>query len=412
VRVVTTAPPSPGKPRASDLLLDGMALMFSLGYAAGLPLLREAVTDFSAGLAAEEDLQWLWLGSIMAMTICDDRQWDELTARHVTLARNTGALSALPLALTLRALYLVFSGDLTGAATSTDEARALADATRANIARYGELGLAAVRGEYTSASELFQETVEDVTLRGEGIGITMVEWARALLCNGLGRYEEAVAAAGSSIGDGRDGGSLVLPCVELIESGVRSGREDLALEAYERLAHVTGASRTDWALGLQARSKALLSEGGEAEALYRESISCLSRTRLKVDLARVHLLYGEWLRRERRRTEASENLRKAHALFEAMGAVAFAERAGRELRAVGGSVRKRADVNLSCELTAQETHIARLARDGLSNPEIAGRLFISPHTVQYHLRNVFTKLGITARSQLERALPEPPGHRH
>ncbi|MGW4489401.1 helix-turn-helix transcriptional regulator [Amycolatopsis sp. NPDC004368] len=406
VRAVSAAPPAPGRPRSLDLLLDGTIAMLGHGYAAGLPALREALADFSAGLTAEEELHWLWLGSITAMTLCDDGSWDELTDRHVKLARSTGALSALPLALTLRALCSVFSGDLAAAGTATTEAHALAEATRTHIARYGELGLAAVRGEHTSAFALFQETIEDVTLRGEGIGITMAEWARALLCNSLGRYEDALAAALGSVGDGHGASSLVLPCVELVEAAVRSGRPEIGLSAYERLVQVTEVSRTDWALGLQARSKALLSEGAEAEDSYRESLLRFSRTRLKVDLARVHLLYGEWLRRERRRNEAGEQLRTAHNLFEAMGAGAFAARAGRELRAVGGSVRKRVEPTPRRELTAQETQIARLARDGLSNPEIAGRLFISPHTVQYHLRKVFAKLGVTARSQLQRVLPD------
>ena len=202
--------------------------------------------------------------------------------------------------------------------------------------------------------------------------------------------------------------------IELTEAAARCGtaRESatraVALRAYRQLTEMAEASGTDWVRGVQARSHALLSEGEAAERLYRESIACLGKTRVRVDLARAHLIYGEWLRRERRRHEAREQLHTAHAMLEQMGVAAFAERAARELRATGESARKRADIVRHEELTAQEAQIARLAGDGLSNPEIGTRLFISAHTVQYHLRKVFTKLGITSRSQLGRVLPSEP----
>ena len=302
---------------------------------------------------------------------------------------------------------LLFAGDLTSAASLTAEAQAVNEATGSNLAPYGALGLAALRGDEQGTPALLEATKEDVTRRGEGAGITFTEWANALLNNGLGRYQDALAAARRATSYEADLGSMIWPTVELIEAAARSGVTATATGACERFAVMTNASGTDWALGLQARSQALLSEGENAERLYRESLACLGRTRMRVDLARVHLLYGEWLRRERRRSDAREQLRTAHGMLEGIGAEAFAERARRELRATGERVRKRT-VETNGELTAQEAQIARLARDGLSNPEIGIRLFISAHTVQYHLRKVFTKLGITSRSQLNRVLPGGP----
>jgi DNA-binding CsgD family transcriptional regulator len=404
-RAAGAAPPPPGRPRAWDLLLDGTAAIYNRGYVAGLPMLRQALIEFGDGMSAEEELHWLWLASITAMQLCDDDQWDSLSARHVELARTTGALSELPLALTLRALFLLFCGDLTTAAALAEEAQAVKDATGTSLAPYATLTLVAFRGDEAVTSDLLHTTLADVTRRGEGVGITMAEWANAVLNNGLGRYDDAVAAARRSIGYESDRGSLALPCVELVEAAVRSEQPRTAADAYGRLAEVTSASGTDWALGLLARSKALLSDGDEAERLYSEAIACLGRTRLRVDLARVHLLYGEWLRRARRLIEAREQLRTAQSMLDAMGMAAFAERARRELRAAGITVRKRVDARRHGELTAQEAQVARMARDGLSNPEIASRLFISAHTVQYHLRKVFTKLGVSSRGQLELVLP-------
>jgi DNA-binding CsgD family transcriptional regulator len=225
-----------------------------------------------------------------------------------------------------------------------------------------------------------------------------------VLNNGLGRYAEALAAAQRASENHPELGQSNWAMVELIEAAARSGMTEAAAGAYRRLAEMTGASGTDWGLGIQARSQALLSEGDEAERLYREAIERLGRTRLRVELARAHLLYGEWLRRQRRRGEARGPLRTAHGMLEEMGLEAFAARARRELGATGETARKRT-VTTRIELTVQEAQIARLARDGMSNPEIGTRLFLSPRTVQYHLGKVFTKLEITSRSQLQRNLP-------
>jgi DNA-binding CsgD family transcriptional regulator len=407
-RAAGAAPPPQGVPRASDLLLEGLAAEYNDGYAVALPNLRKALAAFGAGLPADEELHWLWLASVTAMRVWDDDRWDMLSARYVQLAREAGALSELPIALISRACMLLFAGELSAAAALTDEAQAVMEATGISLAPYSALGLAAFRGDEARTLALVEATEEDVTRRGEGAGITFAEWARAVLNNGLGHYQKAFAAARRATAYEADLGSLIWPVVELIEAAARSGMRESAARAYHRLAEMTSASGTDWALGLQARSRALLSEGEAAERLYREAIDRLSRTQLRLDLARAHLLYGEWLRRERRRSDAREQLRAAHGMLATMRAAAFMERAGRELQAIGETANKRAPDARLGELTAQEARIARLACDGLSNPEIGIRLFISARTVQYHLGKVFTKLGITSRSQLGRVLPSDP----
>jgi DNA-binding CsgD family transcriptional regulator len=405
-RAATEAPPPPGAPRAPDFLLDGLTAHYNEGYSAGVPLLRRAVNEFGDNMSAEEEIRWLWLACVAAaVRVWDDDGWDALSARHVRLARDTGALSELPLALTSRAFLQLFSGQLGGAALLTDEVQAVKEATKTGLAPYGALGLAAFRGEEVRARALIEATMEDVTLRGEGVGITFAQWANATLNNGLGRYDRAAAAALHSCDYPDDLGSLIWTLPELIEAAVRSGLTEAATWAGDRFDEVTGASDTDWAAGLRARSRALLSEGDAAEDGYRESIKRLGRTRLRVDLARSHLLYGEWLRRERRRADARDELRTAHGMLEAIGMAGFAERARRELQSTGESARKRSRTVQHQALTAQELQVARLARDGLSNSEIGTRLFISAHTVQYHLRKVFAKLTITSRSQLDRVLP-------
>jgi DNA-binding CsgD family transcriptional regulator len=337
--------------------------------------------------------------------VWDDDSWETLSALHVRLVREAGALSEFPLAATSRGALLLYRGELAEAAALTEEAQAVADATGSRMVPYVALGLAALRGDEPRLTELFTATVRDATSRGEGVGITFAEWARALLYNGLGRHSEALSAAGNGVAYGADPGSLIWVSVELIEAAALSGNTAAAAQEYQRLSAMTTASGTDWALGLQARSNALLTTGDEAEQRYREAIVRLGRTRMRLDLARAHLLYGAWLRASHRNGPAREQLRIAHTMLESMGVAAFAERVGHELRAAGQPVRKRVDAHPNDELTAQEARIARMAGDGLSNQEIASRLLISSQTVQYHLRKVFTKLGVTSRFQLDVVLP-------
>jgi ATP/maltotriose-dependent transcriptional regulator MalT len=276
---------------------------------------------------------------------------------------------------------------------------------------YAGLAVAALRGREPEVSALIEASMKDTLRRGGGGGLSLIHWASAVLCNGLGRYEDAMAEA-EQASEAPD--ELLFAnwgLVEYIEASTRSGKAGRASDALQRLAAMARASGTDWALGLEARSRAVLSEGEAAESLYCEAIERLDRTRVRVELARAHLVYGEWLRRERRRLDARVQLRTAHELLTAMGIEAFAERAARELLATGEHARKRT-VETTGQLTAQEAQIARLARDGLSNPEIGGRLFISPRTVEYHLHKVFGKLAISSRRQLDLALPGEAGEAH
>ncbi|MFJ9535782.1 AAA family ATPase [Streptomyces sp. NPDC101225] len=407
-RAAVSAPPPAHAPRAPDLLLDGTAAGLHQGYAAGVPVLRRALAAFGDGMSVEEELRWMWLANTTAIRIWDGEQWETLSARYLRLARDAGVLDVLPLALTSRAHVLLFAGDLTSAASLIEEVQAVKEATGIGLASYGAMALAALRGDESVASAVIGATLEDAAARGEGIGVVFAEGASAVLANGLGRYDEAMAAGERANAYDADPAALCWTLAELAEAAVRCGAAGTAAAACGRLTEMAAAAGTDWVLGVEARTRALLSEGEAAERLYREAIDRLGRTRMRVELARAHLLHGEWLRRDRRPGAAREQLRTAHGMFEEMGAAAFADRAARELRAAGGTARRRTAPAGDVELTAQEAQIARLARDGLSNPEIGTRLFISARTVQYHLRKVFTKLGITSRGQLDRVLPGGP----
>ena len=399
-------PPSSQPPSAPDLLLDGLACRFTEGYAAGAPILKRALSAFrSEEIPLGEEARWLWLACWTAMDLWDDETWEVLSNRLVQLVRDTGALTALPIALSTRIYLHLYAGELAAAVSLIEEVEAVAEATASHLAPYGALELAALEGREVEASELIEATINEVVPRGEGFGLTVTEWASAGLYNGLGRYEDALAAARQASEHPRDLGASTWALPELIEAAARSGNAERVADALRRLSEMTHASGTDWALGIEARSRALLSGSTAAEELYRAAIDRLRRTRVRVELARAHLAYGEWLRRELRRVEAREQLRTAHKMLTAMGIEAFAERARRELAATGETARRRT-VETSGQLTPQEAQIARLARDGLSNPEIGARLFMSPRTVEWHLSNVFTKLHISSRRHLHSALPD------
>jgi DNA-binding CsgD family transcriptional regulator len=402
-----SAPPPNGPARPTDLLLDGLAAWITDGCAAGAPLVKRALTAFrSEGRTSVDMLPWLALASrIAGEGPWDHETWEALTSRHIRLSREAGALSMLPMALTARVHVHLFAGELAEAAELSDELRSVAETTRSELAPYAALGVGAWQGRHAETLALIDTTTEEVTPRGEGLGLTATHWAAAVLYNGLARYDDALNAARCASRPPAAMGYAHWILPELIEAAVRSGERDTAADALDALVQTTGPSGTDWAAGIEARSRALLSDGEEADRLYRTAIARLGNGRIHAELARAHLLYGEWLRRERRRLEAREQLRTAHEMLSTMGAEAFAARAERELLATGERARRRADETRD-DLTAQEAQIARLARDGLSNAEIGTRLFISPRTVEYHLHKVFGKLNIGSRQELQHALPE------
>ena len=404
-RAALEAPRGPGEPRAVDRLVDGLALRFTDGYAAGAPALRRALTALrEEGERKDVSVRWPWFARRVAAELFADDAWHYLTTRGVELVRENGALGMLTVALIHLAQVRCLEGDLDGAGDLLDEADDIANATGTEPYLIGRLWLAGYRGIEAEALVLFDAAERDANARGgEGIVLTFSEHAQAVLHNGLGHYEAALAPARSA-GERDELMVSVWSLPELVEAATRSGRRDVASAAIESLSERTRAAGTELALGIEARSKALLTDGEVAERLYREAIERLGRARFGFELARAHLVYGEWLRRERRRIDARDRLRLARDTFSSMGAEAFAARAGRELLATGETARKRTDENRD-DLTAQETQIAQLARDGLSNGEIGARLFISPRTVEYHLHKVFTKLGIRSREHLDRVLP-------
>ena len=404
-RGATAAPP--GDSRAPDLLLEGMATLITDGYETGVPAVQRALSVFRDGdLPIGEQLRWLFVATRCAIDIWDDESWRDLAIRQVELARAVGALSLLPFAITQRFGMHLHAGEFATVAQLVEEFSVLKEATATGLPDFGTMMLAAWQGRSREAFRLIDEFITDMSERGQGYGVSLPYYTASVLYNGLGRYADAMASAELASEQRDDLAFANLALAELIEAAVRGGQPERAAAAMGRLTELTLPSGTAWGLGVAARSRALLSEGDEAERLYREAIGHLSSAPARTELARAHLLYGEWLRRQRRRREAREHLRIARDMLEAMGMDAFAERAGRELRATGETARKRtAAAARDEELTGQEAHIARLAREGLSNPEIGTRLFISARTVQYHLGNIFAKLGIASRSQLSHVLP-------
>jgi len=406
------APPGPQPPRPADVLLDGLVARFTEPYAAAVPALRQALDAVTGtGGRPDDSPRWLWFvcpvtPEPLAPELWDDQAWHELATRAVRLARQTGALAFLPNALTCRATVHVLAGEFDAASALIEEAYAIAEATGGTPLRYPSFLLAAWRGQEAAALRVIEAGIRDATARGLDRPIGLAHLATAVLYNGLGRYLDALPAARRACGSEQLGVSG-LALTELVEAAARSHDPEAASNALRQLADRTRASGTDWALGVEARSRALLDEAGDAEGLYREAIERLERTRMRVELARARLLYGEWLRRQRRRLEARDQLRAAHEMFTQMGAEAFGERAGRELLATGETARKRT-IQTTGELTPHEARIARMARDGLSNQEIASQLFLTRKTVEYHLRKVFTKLDVTSRHELGRALPPEP----
>jgi DNA-binding NarL/FixJ family response regulator len=409
-RAASASPRESHPPRPSDLLLDGLSLLITEGRAAAAPTLEQAADAFAGdAISTEAALRWGWLASVPAIVRWDYGAWLAIASRGVQLARDAGALAVLPIVLTSQCICVAGEGEFPTAAAQIAEADAAAEATETRFAPYATLLLGALRGRETEVSGLIATTIENAAAEGQGIGMQYAQYSAAVLYNGLGRYKQALAAAQQA--------SEIIPELyvstwalsELIEAASRTDQMVRAGEAMQRLVAETSVADSDWGLGIQARARALVSEGEEAERSYQEAIERLCRTRLRPDRARAHLLYGEWLRREGRRVDARAQLRAAYEQFTTIGMEAFAERARRELLATGEKVRKRS-IETSDDLTDQERQIAHLARDGLSNPEIGTRLFISPRTVEWHLRKVFGKLGIRSRRELRVALADsgPP----
>jgi DNA-binding CsgD family transcriptional regulator/tetratricopeptide (TPR) repeat protein len=398
-RAVRTLPPRPGPVRPLDLLLDGLALLTTNGHAAAIPTLQRAAKAL-ADLPVEDLLRWGWMAQSASITVWDDEARHATCTRNVRLVRDAGALAELPIHLSGLGMARLWAGDFAGAAALVAEADSVAAATGGRFVPNALLWLRALQGREADAAAAIEQAAA-----GEPGVVIYAHWAAAVLYNGLARYKEAAEAARQATSNTFDYHVSARALPELVEAAARAGMPGLARDALDRLAEVTQRCGTHVALGVEARSRALLSYGTGADGLYRVAIDHLGRTRLRPELARAHLLYGEWLRREGRRADAREQLRTAHGLFTAIGMEAFAERTGRELLATGEKVRKRS-LDTRDELTPQEEQIARLARDGLSNPEIGAQLFVSARTVEWHLRNVFSKLGITSRRQLRAALPQ------
>jgi DNA-binding CsgD family transcriptional regulator/tetratricopeptide (TPR) repeat protein len=395
----------PAHPRVLDVLLEGLALVITDGLAAAAPTLRQAVRAFAGGdVSVEERIRWGWLAQGAAAELWDEDRWTAIAVRQTQVAREVGAFEQLPLYLNSQAMCVAWRGDFPAAAGLLAEFDAVCEATGSRMAPFAKMFLAALRGGEAEVGALTRSALEAAATGGQGVNVPYANWVTAILCNALGRYEEALSASLQATEYMPQLFVSTWAVPDLIEAAARTGNTEAAGDALERLSEAAQVGGTDQGLGLEARSRALLSNGEAADRLYREAVDRLSRTLLRPELARAHLLFGEWLRRERRRGHARTQLRTAYEMFEAMGMEAFAERTRRELQATGETARKR-NVETSRDLTPREAQIATMARDGLSNPEIGTRLFISAHTVDYHLRKVFNKLGITSRGQLHLILP-------
>ncbi|MFW2514359.1 ATP-binding protein [Demequina sp. SO4-13] len=399
------APAPPGPPRPADLLLDALVTNFTRGYEAGVPELRRALIAFAdpepgaRSTRDGRDHRWLWLASRTAMAVFDDELAHSLSARHVRLAREAGALATLPTGLLVQSVMLVLSGEFAHAAELAAEQTSIAASTTAVPLLHAQLILAAWRGRSDETREIQATIIQEAANRGDDTEVSLAQYAMAVINNGFGKYPAAqIAATRAFQSDELTQSNLAHS--ELIESAARAGDPDGAIAALEQLCDRAHASGTPWALGMAARSQALMSTGPASEGLYREAIDQLSHSRMGGYLARTHLVYGEWLRREGRRREARDQLRTAHQLLTDMGAEAFAARAARELRATGEHPRARS-AQPTDELTAQELHVARLVATGATSREVGSQLFLSPRTVEAHLRNIFRKLGITSRRELK-----------
>jgi DNA-binding CsgD family transcriptional regulator len=400
----TQALPLPEAPDPLDLLLAGLILMTTEGRAAQIPILQRAAKA-SAEMPVEKVIRWGALAVTAAIAVWNSELFSEIAERQAQIVRDAGALAELPLHLSTLAVEKSWAGDFATAELLIAESAAVAGATGSPVLTHAALGLRALQGKEAAASTLIDTTIKHAQARGQGDGeaAKMAYWAAAVLHNGLARYDEALVAAHQVIANAIGPWTSMWVLPELVEAAARLEDTATARDALERLAETTQPSGTDFGLGIEARCRALLSDGPAADHLYCEAIDRLGRTRLRPELGRAYLLYGEWLRRQDRLGEARELLRAADAMFVEIGMEAFADRAGSELIAAGAKPGAR-HPEVHEGLTPQEEQIARLARDGLTNADIGGQLFLSPRTVEYHLHKVFMKLGIDSRSDLDTAL--------
>jgi DNA-binding CsgD family transcriptional regulator len=403
-RAIQALPVPPGAPRPLDLTLEGLALLFTDGPAAAAATMQRAAKVLTS-IPVEEVLRWGWVAPSASSIVWDFESYHAICVRQVQLVRDVGALAQLPLYLSQLGMARAWMGDFAGAGLVVAESDSVAAATGSRFAPHALLMLRALQGHEAEASAAIASAIEQFAASGQGSAASVAHWAAALLYNGLARYEAAASAARQAAANPFDPFDALWALPELVEAAARIGDHELARDALERLAVMTQPSGNDAALGIEARCRALLSDGVAADDLYREAIDRLGRTRLRPELARAHLLYGEWLRREGRRADARAQLRTAHGEFTSIGMEAFAERARRELIATGERVRKRS-AETRDQLTPQEEQIARLARDGRTNPEIATQLFLSARTIEFHLRKVFGKLGISSRRELNEVLAQ------
>ena len=401
-RAIEDLPPTQGTEDAKSLLLEGLARMHTDGRDVAIPILRRAAKGL-AEMTTEDVIRWGWMAPTASHVTWDSEGASEIFERQARIVRDAGALAELPMYLESVALDRVWSGDFAGARLLIAEGESVAAATGSELPPFGALRLLSLEGKEAEASSLIAATLTNDTERGQGMAVRVAQWADAVLSNGLARYDKAAVAARQVTANDTDPYPAMWVLPELIEAASRLGDVELARTGLRRLMELTEPAGTDWAIGTLSRSEALLSEAETADRFYRDAIERFGRTRLRPELARAHLLYGEWLRREGRRVDSRAQLDIAHDMLATLGMRAFAERARRELLATGAKARKRRPDTRE-ELTAQEAQIAELARGGRSNPEIAAELFLSPRTVEWHLRKVFLKLNISSRKELEAAL--------
>jgi DNA-binding CsgD family transcriptional regulator/tetratricopeptide (TPR) repeat protein len=400
------APPT-SQPAASDRLLDGLVTRLTRGHEESRKPLADAVEAFRTTELSDRDAPWVGLASRVAADLWDDDAWDAFSRRAVQHAKDSGTVADLSAALDRRALAEVHFGDFPAASHLLAEIRAVGSATGAGRAAHASMLLTAWCGRGQQASRQSGAARRDALGCGDGLALTISALSAAVLFAGQGRYDEALRYAREAAEDTEGPDEFEYrnwALAELVEAAARMGDLGEAARALRRLEDRIEGSASEWALGTRALLRALISGDDEAERWYRQAVDRLARCKVRPQLARAQLLYGEWLRRRGRRSDARVPLRAAKDLLTTMGAAAFTERAHRELLATGERSQLRSVV-ASRQLTPQEIRIAAMARDGLSNPAIGARLFVSPRTVEYHLGKVFTKLGISGRGELHLVLP-------